>query len=61
MVIVCGVLTGLSKSTFFYCTSFSRIEFKGTMEEWKNIPKGEDYLADTKVTEIICSDGTVPV
>ncbi len=54
-------VVNIKAGTFFYCTNLSRIEYKGTMEEWENIHKGEDYLTATKVTEIICSDGTVPV
>lgn len=41
------------------CESLSSITFKGTVERWNTIKKGEYWNDYILATEVVCSDGTV--
>ena len=45
----------------FICEDLQAIYFKGTIAEWNAIEFHESWNFATPVTEIVCSDGTVPL
>lgn len=47
------------KWLFGYCTSLKVVEYDGTMEEWRSLPKGLNWFKDTKNFVICCSDGDI--
>ena len=54
-------VTEIGKSAFLMCLNLTEIKFNGTIDQWNNIDKGADYLKDTAVKEILCSDGIASV
>ena len=51
-------VTSIGFQAFYYCPLTS-IVFNGTMAQWNAIIKGSYWNTSNKVTEVICSDGTV--
>lgn len=54
-------VTSIGESAFAWCDRLESITFDGTMEQWKSIEKGADWLYRTRVTTVKCIDGTVLV
>ena len=54
-------VTSIGNSAFFGCTGLSSITFNGTKSEWNSISKGANWQLGIPATEVICSDGTVPL
>jgi hypothetical protein len=52
-------VTIINFRAFSGCTGLESITFTGTMAQWNAVNKGSDYLYNTKVTTIQCSDGNV--
>ena len=60
MVIVCGVLTGLNKGAFSYCSGLKNIIYTGTIADWQNIDKGIYWNDNVSKDCIIhCTDGDI--
>lgn len=51
-------VTAIGNYAFAYCGS-KEICYKGTVEEWKSIQKNDYWRRCSKITKVICSDGTV--
>ena len=45
---------------FEACENLTYIIYRGTMKEWKAIPKGVNWDSDTGNYTIVCTDGTIP-
>ena len=54
-------VTDIVASTFKLCYSLETIIFTGTIEQWSAITFGKDWNEDIVATEVICSDGVVPL
>ncbi len=51
----------IMSGAFSECTSMEHVEYAGTTEDWSKIEIGENSFLDTKVSEILCKDGTVKI
>jgi hypothetical protein len=58
-VFIPSTVTKIQPAVFNYCRSLTRIEFEGTMEQWNNLPKGDEWDGRTPDYIIVCSDGTL--
>ena len=56
-----NTITNISACSFAGCSKLVNINFKGTTEQWKNITKVSNWLKDTKVEIITCTNGTVSI
>lgn len=54
-------LKSIHGRAFMYCVNLERVEYEGTMEEWKNLPISATTFFDTAVQHIQCSDGALPL
>ena len=52
-------ITTLGQSVFAYCESLTSINYSGTMAEWNQINKNENWANGSSITQIVCSDGTI--
>ena len=43
------------------CEKLTEIIFAGTIEQWNAITKAENWNGSVPATEVVCSDGTVPL
>lgn len=46
---------------FYNCTSLTSIKYKGTLAQWKEIYKHEDWNTNSYIKKVICSDGYIPI
>ena len=60
-VVISKTVDTIGYYTFNGCVNLESIVFEGTKDEWNKVSHGNDWLKETKVTEIICSDGIIPV
>lgn len=60
-VSISTTLKSIGQGAFSNCTSLAKIEYYGTIEEWNDISKGENWNQNVPATEVICSDGIVPL
>ncbi len=52
----------LENGIFDGCTALTEIRYQGTVAEWQKVSKWNHWLGEgTQVTEVICTDGTVPI
>ena len=51
----------LASTVFCDCTNLTSMTFLGTVSEWNNITKGENWNKNVPATEVVCSDGVVPL
>ena len=51
----------IGESAFHGCSSLSSVRFEGTKAQWNAIEKGQRWNYNVPATEVICSDGTVPL
>ena len=49
----------INQDAFEYCESLLQITYTGTTVEWKAIRKNDYWRRYSKITKVICSDGTV--
>ncbi len=54
-------VTYIGEWTFYGCNSLNSIYFDGTVEEWNAVEKGKEWNNFVPATEVICSDGRVPL
>ena len=52
-------ITNIPFGMFDECTALNSIVFKGTVDQWNTIPRGERWIYRAPVSKIVCSDGTV--
>ncbi len=60
-VVLPATLTNIGNYAFSECNNLSTITFEGTIEQWSQVTKGALWNNKTKVTEVVCSDGTIAV
>lgn len=60
-IVIPDSVTSIGDVTFRACTGLTSITFEGTMEQWNAVTKGFKWNEDVPATEVICSDGTVPL
>ena len=58
-IVIPANVTEMGDSVFVGCTNLTEVEFKGTVEQWNAMKKGERMFEGTLVTKIVCSDGEV--
>lgn len=59
-VIIPVSVSKLEGLCFYKCKNLTLVEYKGTVEGWNNIYQGYGCFHESGVTEIVCSNGTVP-
>ena len=55
-----GMMT-IGHDAFYECTSLSTINFNGTIEQWGTVSLGFHWNYGVPATEVICTDGSVPL
>ena len=51
-----NVVKSIEKWAFLGCAKLQTVEYTGMIEDWNDVETGEDWLQNTLVTEIKCSD-----
>ena len=54
-------VTSIGTGAFEDCAKLNKITFKGTIEEWNAISKGDYWKAVVPAKNVICSDGTASI
>ena len=54
-------VTSIGDYAFYDCSSLKIIMFEGTVAQWNEITKGEDWAYNVPATKVTCSDGTVDI
>lgn len=54
-------VTSIGKAAFYGCRSLTSMTFEGTVDQWNAITKGTNWNNNVPATEVICSDGVVPL
>lgn len=60
-IIIPNSVTSIGGYAFYDCSSLTSLMFRGTVEEWNAIKKGEHWNIGIPVTEIVCIGGSVSV
>ena len=60
-VVIPDSVSSIGEYAFRYCLSLTSIKFNGTVEQWNDISFGENWRNGIPATEVICSDGVVPL
>lgn len=60
-VVIPNSVTSIERLSFSNCWSLKSITFKGTMEEWDAVTKGDNWNDVVPATHVQCSDGQVPL
>ena len=56
-----GNVESIGGGAFASCTALTEIVFKGTMEEWNAVYKGDSWCYQVSAAEVVCLDGTVAI
>ena len=56
-----GNVESIGESAFAGCAALTEIVFKGTMEEWNAVYKGDSWCYQVSAAEVVCLDGTVAI
>ena len=60
-VVIPDTVTSIGNDVFWGCTSLTNIEFKGTVEQWNAIAKGNKWNITVPTTYVQCSDGQAEI
>jgi hypothetical protein len=60
-IIIPASVSWIDEQAFAGCIALENITFEGTIEQWNEITKGDDWNNGVPATEVICSNGTVPL
>jgi hypothetical protein len=52
-------VTSIGVLAFCQCTNLTKIIFNGTIRQWEQLEKGENWDEDVKKYVVICTDGKV--
>jgi hypothetical protein len=58
-VIISSSIDYIGKNAFVYTPALKRINYKGTMDQWKNVFIYRGAFNDSALEEVVCSDGTL--
>ena len=56
-----STITEIGSYAFYDCSALESIVFDGTVEQWNEITKGDNWNGYVPATYVQCSDGTVPL
>ena len=56
-----STLNYIGSEAFYNCSSLTTIIFEGTVEQWNAISFGNLWNGKVPATEVVCSNGTVPL
>lgn len=56
-----SAVTSIGNYAFLACRDLAEIKYEGTVADWENVSKGEDWATNTKAQKVICSDGEVAI
>ena len=54
-------VTKIGYNAFFHCPKLKRINYSGTMKEWKKVKRGSNWLLKAGTKVVHCSDGPIQV
>ncbi len=54
-------VTKIGYNAFFHCPKLTRINYAGTMKDWKKVKRGSNWLASSGTTIVVCNDGALSV
>ena len=55
-------VTSIGNYVFYECDQLKKINYSGTMREWNNnVTKRDTWNYHSKFSEVICTDGTIPL
>ena len=60
-VVIHGGVTLIGQSAFSGCTKLESISFEGDISKWSTVVLGNNWNHMVSATEVVCSDGTVPL
>ena len=60
-IIIPKSVTSIGNNAFYNCDSLTSVTFEGTKEQWNVVYKGSQWNDYSPFTEVVCSDGSVPV
>lgn len=60
-IIIPESVISIDMGAFRYCNSLENINFQGTVEHWNSISFGDFWNEDVPATEVVCSNGIVPL
>ena len=58
-IVIPDFVTSICEWAFRGCSSLTSITFEGTVEQWNDITKGDDWNLYVPAKEVVCSNGTV--
>lgn len=54
-------VTSIGEDAFYGCRGLTSITFNGTIAQWNAISKGEEWKHGVPATEVVCTDGMIPI
>ena len=60
-IIIPNGVTAIGRYAFYYCSSLNSITFEGTIEQWNNVTKGNNWNDGVPTTVVHCTDGDVEI
>ena len=54
-------LKKIGPNCFFNTPKLQRINYAGSKEDWRHIPRGSNWLNKSKTTTVVCNDGAISV
>lgn len=54
-------IIAIEREAFFSCDGLVSVSYQGTVSQWGEINKGNNWNGDCPFTAVVCSDGTVSV
>lgn len=60
-IVIPTAITDIGRYAFYECTSLASTTYTGTMEQWNAVTKDAYWHSGVPATEVVCSDGSVPL